>query len=151
VIRSWIAISLVMGLPVFCATAFLINDASLRSTLYGGLIASVGAAIAFYFSSKAADQSRADVLNAAVTLAHGGTPLRRGNDERLDQPRNRDGLLLRSSRRLLATHRTHPPGAVARAGEGDGDRVRRARSDHRKRCARPPESAEIASRHRRSN
>jgi Putative Ig domain len=74
VIRSWIAISLVMGLLVFCATAFLIDDASLRSTLYGGLIASVGAAIAFYFSSKGADQARADVLSAAVTMAQGGTP-----------------------------------------------------------------------------
>jgi hypothetical protein len=42
--------------------------------LYGGLIASVGAAIAFYFSSKGADQARADVLTAAVTLAQGGAP-----------------------------------------------------------------------------
>lgn len=73
VVRSWIAISLVMGLLVFCATAFLINDASLRSTLFGGLIASVGAAVAFYFSSKGADQARADILNAAVTLSQGGT------------------------------------------------------------------------------
>ena len=74
VVRSWIAISLVMGLLVFCATAFLIDDPSLRSTLFGGLIASVGAAVAFYFSSKAADQARTDVLNATMALAQVGTP-----------------------------------------------------------------------------
>jgi hypothetical protein len=74
VVRSWIAISLVMGLLVFCATAFLIDDPSLRSTLYGGLIASVGAAVAFYFSSKGADQARSDILNATLALSQGGTP-----------------------------------------------------------------------------
>src|ERR1700722_1348191 len=47
-IRSWIAISLVLGLLAFCAAAFLITDTTLRSTLFGGLIASVGAAVAFY-------------------------------------------------------------------------------------------------------
>jgi hypothetical protein len=73
-IRSWIAISLVLGLLFFCATAFFISDTSLRSTLFGGLIASVGAAVAFYFSSKSADQARADILSAATTLAQGGTP-----------------------------------------------------------------------------
>ena len=74
VIRSWIAITLVMGLLVFCATAFLVDDASLRSTLFGGLIASVAGAVAFYFSSKSADQARADILNAATALAQGGVP-----------------------------------------------------------------------------
>src|SRR5262249_35610491 len=73
VIRSWIAVSLVLGLVVFCAAAFLVDDASLRSTLFGGLIASVGAAVAFYFSSGTADQARSDVLNAALAGAHGGT------------------------------------------------------------------------------
>lgn len=34
--------------------------------LFGGLIANVGAAVAFYFSSKAADQARSDILNAAT-------------------------------------------------------------------------------------
>jgi hypothetical protein len=72
VIRSWIAISLVMGLLIFCATAFLIDDPSLRSALFGGLIANVGAAIAFYFSSRAADQARADLLSAATILAKAG-------------------------------------------------------------------------------
>jgi Putative Ig domain len=74
VIRSWIAISLVMGLLVFCAMAFLLDDAAVRSTLFGGLIASVGVAVAFYFSSKAADQARTDILNAAVALSQGATP-----------------------------------------------------------------------------
>jgi hypothetical protein len=73
VIRSWIAIALVMALIVFCATAFVVDDSSLRSTLFGGLIASVGAAVAFYFSSSTSDQARSDVLNAAVTMSKGGT------------------------------------------------------------------------------
>jgi hypothetical protein len=71
VIRSWIAISLVMGLLVFCAAAFLVEDSSLRSTLFGGLIASVSAAVAFYFSSKSADQARTDILKAAVAMSQG--------------------------------------------------------------------------------
>ncbi|HEX5251382.1 MAG TPA: hypothetical protein VFW14_17090 [Gaiellales bacterium] len=45
----------------------------LRSTLFGGLVASVGAAVAFYFSSNTADQARSDVLNAAVALSQGPT------------------------------------------------------------------------------
>lgn len=65
-IRSWIAISLVIGLISFCAIAFAVNDTTLRSTLIGGLIASVGSAIAFYFSSKSADKARQDVANAAT-------------------------------------------------------------------------------------
>ena len=71
IIRSWISITLVLALVVFCAGAFLIDDGNLRSTLFGGLIASVGAAVAFYFSSKSADQARADVLNAAVAMSQG--------------------------------------------------------------------------------
>jgi len=38
----------------------------LRSTLISGLIASVGTALAFYFSSKSADKARQDIVNAAV-------------------------------------------------------------------------------------
>lgn len=71
VIRSWIAMTLVFGLLIFCATAFVVGDSALRSTLFGGLVASVGAAVAFYFSSKTADQARSDVLNAAVALSQG--------------------------------------------------------------------------------
>lgn len=65
-IRSWLAIILVIGLISFCAFAFAVNDTTLRSTLIGGLIASVGSAVAFYFSSKAADKARQDVANAAT-------------------------------------------------------------------------------------
>jgi hypothetical protein len=72
-IRSWIAISLVIELLIFCAATLLGTDTSLQSTLLGGLIASTGAAIAFYFSSKGADQARADILNAVTTLGQGGT------------------------------------------------------------------------------
>jgi hypothetical protein len=68
-IRSWIAISLVLGLLLFCATAFLIDDSPLRSTLFGGLIASTGSAVAYYFSSRTADQARADILTATSRLA----------------------------------------------------------------------------------
>jgi hypothetical protein len=71
VIRSWIAISLVMGLLIFCAAAFLVEESSLRSTLFGGLISSVSAAVAFYFSSKSADQARSDILKAAVAMSQG--------------------------------------------------------------------------------
>ena len=64
VVRSWIALILVAGLVLFCAVTFAINDPNLRSTVFGGLTASVGAAVAFYFSSKASDQARKDILSA---------------------------------------------------------------------------------------
>jgi hypothetical protein len=69
VVRSWIAIVLVGGLLIFCAVALAINDPSLRSTLFGGLIASVGAAVAFYFSAKSSDQARKDILTASLGTA----------------------------------------------------------------------------------
>lgn len=72
VIRSWIAISLVMGLLVLCAAAFLINDTSARSTLFGGLITSAGAAVAYYFSTKTAEEARAAIVDAATTMAQAG-------------------------------------------------------------------------------
>ncbi len=64
VVRSWIALTLVAGLVLFCAVTFAINDPDLQNTIFGGLTASVGAAIAFYFSSKSSDQARQDILNA---------------------------------------------------------------------------------------
>jgi hypothetical protein len=67
-IRSWIAISLVIGLLMFCAASLLGNNSPLQSTLFGGLIASTGAAIAFYFSSQQANEARADILNAAASI-----------------------------------------------------------------------------------
>ena len=62
VVRSWIALALVLGLVLFGAFSFAVNDATLRSTLIGGLTASVGAAVTFYFQSK----NNQDVLDAAV-------------------------------------------------------------------------------------
>ena len=62
VVRSWISLSLVLGLILFGAFSFAVNDATLRSTLIGGLTASVGAAVTFYFQSK----TNQDVLDAAV-------------------------------------------------------------------------------------
>jgi hypothetical protein len=64
-VRSWIAIALVLGLLVFCAAAFALGDEStLLSTLVGGVTASVGAAVAFYFSSDTSDRARQDILEA---------------------------------------------------------------------------------------
>jgi hypothetical protein len=63
--RSWLAISLVGGLLIFTAVSFQLDDTTLRSSLIGGVIASAGAAAAFYFASKSADQARQDILNAA--------------------------------------------------------------------------------------
>jgi hypothetical protein len=71
VIRSWLAVSLVFALVVCSAASFWIDDDNVRSLLWGGLIASTGTAVAFYFSSKSADQARSDLLNAAVTLSQG--------------------------------------------------------------------------------
>jgi hypothetical protein len=65
-IRSWIAISLVGGLLIFTAISFWISDTTLRSTLIGGLVANAGAAVAFYFASKSADQARRDILAASL-------------------------------------------------------------------------------------
>ncbi len=65
-IRSWLAISLVGGLLIFVALSFFLDDPTLRSTLIGGLVANAGAAVAFYFASKQADQARRDILNAAL-------------------------------------------------------------------------------------
>ena len=65
-VRSWLAISLVGGLLIFVTLSFYIDDTTLRSTLVGGLVASASAAVAFYFASKASDQARRDILNAAL-------------------------------------------------------------------------------------
>jgi len=56
-VRSWIALSLVAGLVLFCVLAFAIDDPSARSTLIGALGAAVGSVIAFYFTSKATEQT----------------------------------------------------------------------------------------------
>lgn len=68
VVRSWMAMSLVVALVLFCAVAMGIGDGNLRSTLIGGLTASVGSAVTFYFSTKSSDQARQDVMQASGTL-----------------------------------------------------------------------------------
>jgi hypothetical protein len=65
-VRSWLAISLVGGLLIFVTLSFYIDGTTLRSTLVGGLVANAGAAVAFYFASKASDQARHDILSAFV-------------------------------------------------------------------------------------
>jgi len=56
----------VIGLLAFCGFAFAVYDLGLRSTLIGALAASVGSVVAFYFASKASDEARQDILNAAL-------------------------------------------------------------------------------------
>jgi hypothetical protein len=65
-VRSWLAISLVGGLLIFVAISFWLDDTTLRSTLIGGVVANAGAAVAFYFASKSADQARSDILSASL-------------------------------------------------------------------------------------
>src|SRR5262245_19216938 len=57
IMRSWLAIALTGGLLLFTVVSFGIDDPSLRSALVGGVVASAGAAVAFYFASKSADQA----------------------------------------------------------------------------------------------
>jgi hypothetical protein len=67
--RSWLALALVGGLLIFAAVSFQLDDTALRSSLLGGVIASAGAATAFYFASKSSDQARQDILNASFPTA----------------------------------------------------------------------------------
>jgi hypothetical protein len=71
VVRSCIAVSLVLGLLVFCAATLATADTDLQSQLFGALTTSVGAAVAFYFSSQASDKARADIL---ASIDRSGTP-----------------------------------------------------------------------------
>ncbi|MFJ9692174.1 PASTA domain-containing protein [Kitasatospora sp. NPDC101183] len=65
VARSWIALSLIAGL-LFCAVlAFAVDDSTIRSGLIGALGAAVGAATAFFFSSRSTDQAQS-LLNTSM-------------------------------------------------------------------------------------
>jgi hypothetical protein len=64
VIRSFLAIALVFGLLIFTVVAMTLTDTTVRSVLIGAAAANAGAAIAFYFASKASDQTREDVFRA---------------------------------------------------------------------------------------
>ena len=73
-VRSWMALSLVLGLLVFTAAAMTFDDVTIRSTLIGALAANAGAAIAFYFASKSSDQARQDILEAASGIGQEEVP-----------------------------------------------------------------------------
>ncbi|MGA7206793.1 MAG: PASTA domain-containing protein [Specibacter sp.] len=66
IVRGWMAVALVVGLLLLTVMSFGLQDSALRSALVGGITASVGAAIAFYFSAKSAETARQDMLNATV-------------------------------------------------------------------------------------
>ena len=63
-VRSWLAMTLVLALLALSILTLTLDDQSLRSALVGALAANAGAAVAFYFSSKASDQARKDILAA---------------------------------------------------------------------------------------
>jgi hypothetical protein len=63
VVRAWIALSLIFGLLAFSLLTFILDDQDLRTTALGGLTASVGAAIAFYFSARSSEDARKDMLD----------------------------------------------------------------------------------------
>lgn len=63
-VRSWMAIGLVLGLLALSALSFALKDNGLRNTLLGAVTASVGAAIAFYFSAKSGEQARKDLMRS---------------------------------------------------------------------------------------
>jgi PASTA domain len=65
-IRSWLAVVLVAGLLLFATGSFFIANANLQNLLMGGVIASAGTAVAFYFSSKSSEQTQQNLLNAAL-------------------------------------------------------------------------------------
>jgi hypothetical protein len=65
-LRSWLAIALVGGLLIFSAVSFQLDDPALRNSLLGAVIASTGAATAFYFAARSSDQARRDMLTASV-------------------------------------------------------------------------------------
>jgi len=65
-IRSWMAGLLVVGLLVFCAVLLTTPYDDLRNIVFGGLVASVASAVAYYFASKEADRARHDQISAVL-------------------------------------------------------------------------------------
>jgi len=65
VVRAWIAVTLIAGLLILTAVTLGGTDANLRNILVGGIVASAGTAVAFYFATKANEASNAAVLKAA--------------------------------------------------------------------------------------
>ncbi len=56
--------TLVSSLVILAVISLTLTDTDTRSVLIGGIAASAGSAIAFYFSSQSADKAREDILNA---------------------------------------------------------------------------------------
>lgn len=101
VVRSWIALSLVAGLLIFCALAFALKDSTLRSTLVGALTAAVGSGTAFYFSSKSTEQA-----NQLLTASVGGevVPYLKGKSQA-----DAEKLLSVTSLKLVTAPDSPPP------------------------------------------
>lgn len=94
VVRSWIAVSLVVGLLMFTALAFTLRDVSLRSAILGAFTTSVGSVIAFFFSSRAnekANKDRNSEVDKLVSLLANQNPV------------VRDGSLTDSAQKSRAT------------------------------------------------
>jgi hypothetical protein len=66
IIRGWLAVALVAGLLLLAAGSFFGSNANLQSLLMGGVIASAGTAVAFYFSSASSQQTQQNLLNATL-------------------------------------------------------------------------------------
>ena len=80
-VRGLIALWLVVALIMFTFMSFFFDATTfppLADTLIGAIAASAGAAVAYYFSSKAADDARRDILNAIPGLASIDVPDFRG-------------------------------------------------------------------------
>jgi hypothetical protein len=120
IVRGWLGVSLVAGLLLFCGASLAAGDSNMRSTLFGGLIASAGAATVFHFASKGSDQARQDILNASFGTIQvpdlekktvGGAHLlmaRTALELRLDPPDGGDGDIV--------AKQTPPAGTSARKG-----------------------------------
>lgn len=64
VVRAWIAVSLTAALILLAGFTLGGGDSNLRNIIIGGLVASGGTAIAFYFAAKATQDSTAALLQA---------------------------------------------------------------------------------------
>ena len=72
--RAWLAISLVAGTLILAAASMFIDDTTMRSLLMGGLVASAGTSVAFYFASRDAEKTQENLLAAAMSEVPGRVP-----------------------------------------------------------------------------
>ena len=64
--RSMLAVLLVGTLLLVALGSLGVDDTNTRNLLLGGIVATSGAAVAFYFSSRNADTAREDLMNATL-------------------------------------------------------------------------------------